>query len=75
MGMAPIRAGDSLRHVMAGGGGWGDPLDRDPADVLADLRDEKISPAYVFEQYGVVTTDGSLTLDEQATSRERASRR
>jgi N-methylhydantoinase B len=75
MGMAPIRAGDSLRHVMAGGGGWGDPLNRDVDAVLADLRDEKITPGYAREMYGVVVDPVTLTIDEAATLRERASRR
>jgi N-methylhydantoinase B len=75
MGMAAIRAGDSLRHVMAGGGGWGDPLKRDPAAVLADLRDEKITPGYAREVYGVMVDLTTCTIDEAATLRERASRR
>src|SRR5215472_930094 len=41
--MGPIRRGDLLRHVMAGGGGWGDPLDRDPALVRADVWNEKVT--------------------------------
>ena len=74
MGMASIRAVDALRHVMAGGGGWGDPLARDPAAMLADLRDEKISPAYARAVYGVVIDPVTLTVDEETTRRERTSR-
>jgi N-methylhydantoinase B len=40
--------------VTAGGGGWGDPLDRDPARVRADVIDEYISLAAAREVYGVV---------------------
>ena len=40
-----IKRGDVFRHVLAGGGGWGDPLERDPAAVLRDVRNEFLSPA------------------------------
>jgi N-methylhydantoinase B len=53
-----------------GGGGWGDPLDRDPALVLADVREELISSAAARAHYGVVVRD-DLTLDQAATQRER----
>jgi N-methylhydantoinase B len=53
-----------------GGGGWGDPLDRDPALVLADVREELVSPAAARAHYGVVVRD-DLTLDQAATQRER----
>ena len=39
-----IRQGDVFRHVLAGAGGWGDPLERDPAAVLRDVRNELLSP-------------------------------
>jgi N-methylhydantoinase B len=67
IGMSPIRHGDVLRHRMAGGGGWGDPLDRDPKLVLADVVDEKLSVAYVRAVYGVVVDPETLTLDAEAT--------
>ena len=38
-----IKRGDVFRHVLAGGGGWGDPLERDPAAVLRDVRNEFLS--------------------------------
>jgi N-methylhydantoinase B len=53
-----------------GGGGWGDPLDRDPALVLADVREELVSRAAARAHYGVVVRD-DLTLDQAATQRER----
>ena len=40
-----IKRGDVFRHVLAGAGGWGDPLERDPAAVLRDVRNELLSPA------------------------------
>jgi N-methylhydantoinase B len=50
-----------------GGGGWGDPLDRDPALVRADVAEELVSLAAAREQYGVVFTDG-LHVDDKATN-------
>ena len=38
-----MRRGDVFRHEMAGAGGWGDPLERDPGAVLQDVRNELLS--------------------------------
>jgi N-methylhydantoinase B len=56
-----------------GGGGWGDPLAREPARVLRDVRDGVVSPAAARAQYGVVIVDG--VLDPAATEAERSARR
>src|SRR5206468_4515800 len=42
----PVHAGDRLRHVQPGAGGYGDPWERDPRRVQEDVLDEKISVAY-----------------------------
>jgi N-methylhydantoinase B len=63
-------SGDVFRHVSAGGGGYGDPLARDPARVLADVRDEKVSLLAARELYGVVIDSDAV--DETATRRLRA---
>ena len=39
----PLATGQALRHTTAGGGGYGDPLRRDPALVLADVRNGKVT--------------------------------
>ena len=65
-GLTPIARDDVLRHVLAGGGGWGDPLNRAPEDVQLDVRDEKLSIAYARENYGVVVGP-DLQLDRLAT--------
>ena len=39
-----MKKGDLFRHEVAGGGGWGDPLERDPALVLQDVLNEFVSP-------------------------------
>ena len=73
----PVRAGEVIRVRTTGGGGWGDPLDRDPALVAADVRDGKVSVAAARDDYGVVLTgdpaepeaDGPATGAERARSR------
>jgi N-methylhydantoinase B len=67
MGMAHLRHNDVLRHVMAGGGGWGDPLDRDPEAVRQDVWNEKLTIPYAREQYGVVIDPETLAVDHAAT--------
>ena len=69
------RRGDVVRWVLPGGGGWGDPLDRDPGRVLRDVRNELVSPAAAERDYGVVVDTGRWTVDEAATARLRAERR
>jgi N-methylhydantoinase B len=69
-----IGAGDVNMHRMAGGGGWGDPLERDPEAVAHDVRNEKVSVDAAGELYGVVIgTDGLV--DGEATSAVRDERR
>ena len=69
-----IRAGDVFRQRIAGGGGYGDPLLRAPADVAADLRDGYVTARGAHDAYGVqVDEDGSV--DETATTALRRSLR
>jgi N-methylhydantoinase B len=68
-----LRRGDSFTHVSAGGGGFGDPLEREPDAVLEDVRDGKVTAAAARERYGVVLADGEV--DAAATRELRAARR
>src|SRR6266480_4085397 len=63
-----MRQGDLFRHEVAGGGGWGDPLERDPALVLRDVLNEFISERAAREDYGVVLGGKPLAVDEAATA-------
>jgi N-methylhydantoinase B len=67
-----ISKGDVFRHVLAGAGGWGDPLERDPEAVLKDVRNELISPAMAKADYGVVVDAARARVDAEATLRQRA---
>ena len=66
-----ITHGDVFRHEVAGAGGWGDPLERDPVAVLKDVRNELISLEAAVEEYGVVIEAQSWTVDAVATQRLR----
>jgi N-methylhydantoinase B len=48
-----VPAGTLIRIRTTGGGGWGDPLARDPALVARDVRWGKVSPAAAAADYGV----------------------
>lgn len=71
-----IHQGDVFRHELAGGGGWGDPLERDPAMVLADVRNELVSQQAAADEYGVVVDTSAWRVDIEATAelRERLRR-
>jgi N-methylhydantoinase B len=60
--------GELIHHQMPGGGGWGDPLDRDPAAVARDVRDDKVSLAAARVRYGVALDPTDLTVDRAATT-------
>lgn len=71
-----LGTGDVFRHVMAGGGGYGDPLARDPARVESDVRDGKVTPMHARDAYGVVLGAApDFALDLAATESLRRKRR
>ena len=47
-----IQPDDVYVHRTAGGGGWGDPRDRDPQRVADDVADGKVTPSAARERYG-----------------------
>ena len=49
-----LAAGETIRLETPGGGGFGNPADRDPASLAADVRGGKISPARARQDYGDV---------------------
>ena len=70
-GIQTIPTGDRLIIEMPGGGGYGDPMSRDPAVVADDVRLGLVSAAAAQQKYGVVLTD-SGAVDEIATVALRA---
>lgn len=59
-----IEPGDTFTRPSAGGGGFGDPLERDPAEVCEDVIDGYVSVERAALDYGVVLTVGDVELDE-----------
>jgi N-methylhydantoinase B len=75
----PLAAGERVMFNYGGGGGWGDPLDRDPQAVLDDVIDEYVSVEGAERDYGVVLTGSlealTLAIDDGATEQLRRTRR
>lgn len=71
--------GEHYEYRYGGGGGWGDPLERDPQHVLDDVLDEYVSVEGARRDYGVVLTgsleDLTVAIDWPATEALRAERR
>ena len=76
----PTTANSALRYLNHGGGGWGNPLEREPDRVMLDVRDGYVTIAGAARDYGVVVAGDpesdpeGLTVDADATSRLRADR-
>ena len=69
---APTYAGDVIRYATGGGGGFGDPLERDPTKVKNDVLDGKVSIENARRSYGIVFGRDDLNVDIGATEQERA---
>jgi N-methylhydantoinase B len=69
-----LKRGDLLRLETCGGGGWGDPLERDPERVRQDVARGFITGHGAFEDYGVVLDAATLDIDKTATDEERRRR-
>src|SRR5207244_2213110 len=71
-----VGEGDFFTRGSAGGGGYGDPLERDPERVCADVADEYVTLERARRDYGVVLREldadlGEYEIDWEETSRER----
>jgi N-methylhydantoinase B len=60
-----VEMGAAIRVETPAGAGYGDPFEREPRRVLADVVAEKVSPEAARRDYGVVIVDGQV--DEEAT--------
>ncbi len=70
-----MRKGDVFRHEVAGGGGWGDALERDPALVLRDVLNDFVSGRAAQDDYGVVLRGDPPAVDAAATATLRERKR
>ncbi len=65
--------GDLFSHLLPGGGGNGDPLERDPEHVLKDVLEERVTRNHARKEYGVVILEGDPpVLDRDQTDHLRA---
>jgi N-methylhydantoinase B len=67
-----LKQGERLRSLGPCGGGYGDPLERTPDDVLDDVLDELITVETAKAEYGVIVVNRAV--DRSATQAERARR-
>lgn len=73
----PFSDGEEICCKSAGGGGYGNPLERDPERVRWEVLNELLTPENAKEYYGVVVAsgeDGDPVVDEAATAAEREAR-
>ena len=70
VGGFPMQPGDLLIMESSGGGGFGDPLDRDPALVATDLAEGYVTPAAAETSYGIISR--GATIDATASTARRA---
>jgi len=64
----PIEEGETYTFEAPGGGGWGDPLDRDPESVREDVLDGFVSPKRAKEDYGVILDPQTYEVDDESTT-------
>jgi N-methylhydantoinase B len=70
-----VRAGDRVIFRTAGGGGWGDPLERDPLRTRNDVARKLMSESKARGEYGVVLTGPDHVVDHRATDELRTGMR
>jgi N-methylhydantoinase B len=70
-----LKPGDTVSFQTPGGGGYGPPEERDPALVLKDVRDRKVSVARARDVYGVAVLSEPTRFDARETTRLRSRRR
>jgi N-methylhydantoinase B len=69
-----IKAGDRVDVGTPGGGGYGNPFERDPARVLQDVSYGYYTSAQAFDLFGVVLLADLSAVDVERTEKQRASR-
>jgi N-methylhydantoinase B len=70
-----LHKGESLHVDTPGGGGYGDPLERDPEAVRQDVYDRRVTVLMARQQYGVVLQEPGLSVDQETTQRLRTTLR
>jgi N-methylhydantoinase B len=68
-----VAQGDRIRAITPGGGGWGNPRERDPHATRWDVVEELVSLDRAHSVYGVALDPETLIADEEETQRLRCS--
>jgi N-methylhydantoinase B/oxoprolinase/acetone carboxylase alpha subunit len=68
-----LHEGDEIMVALPGGGGYGDPAERDPESVAADVANELFTADEAAELWGVVVDPQTFAVDGEATERLRGS--
>ena len=74
-GLTLCESGDMIQFISAGGGGYGEALDRDPQAVARDVRNEYVSVERALADYGVVIDPKTLEVDVEKTQKLREQRK
>jgi N-methylhydantoinase B len=70
-GLTQLKPGDVVIIDAAGGGGYGNPLERDPEMVERDVLEGYVSLEKTGEDYRVVIDPNTMTVDQEATRKLR----
>jgi len=70
-GLTQLKPGDAVTIDAAGGGGYGNPLERDPEMLETDVREGYVSLEKAREYYGVVIDPKTFKVDMEATKKLR----
>jgi len=74
-GLTQLKPGDVVTIDAAGGGGYGNPLEREPETVVSDVMEGYVSLERAREDYRVVIDPKTMKVDEEATRKLRESLR
>ena len=69
-----LKRGDVVRAELAGGGAYGDSLERDPEAVARDALQGKVSLDHARREYGVALDPRTMAVDREETARLRSGR-
>ena len=74
IGLFEVKEGHCLEAFTTGGGGFGEPINRDPERVRADVRRGWVTPEQAYDVFGVVLQFETelFTVDYQATNKTRS---
>ena len=74
-GLTQLKPGDVVTIDAAGGGGCGNPLEREPEMVESDVMEGYVSLEKAREDYGVIINPKTMKVDEEATRKVRNTQR